>query len=51
MPPRPTRVLIVGYGRMGKLVDPFGHVWMLASRKESLTHEEVEELATEAPND
>ena len=40
------------YGdRMGKLEDPFGHVWMLASRKENLSHAEVERRAEEAPND
>lgn len=40
------------YGdRMGKLVDPFGHVWMVASRKEDLTIEEVAHCAEEAPND
>lgn len=30
------------YGdRMGKLEDPFGHVWMIASRKEKLPAEET----------
>jgi PhnB protein len=40
------------YGdRMGKLEDPFGHVWMVASRKEDLTLEEISHRAEEAPND
>lgn len=27
--------------RRGTLVDPFGHVWLLATRKESVSHEEL----------
>ena len=40
------------YGdRMGKLEDPFGHVWMIASRKEELSMEEVTRRSEEAPKD
>ena len=31
--------------RYGKLVDPFGHEWSLATRKEDLSPEEIAERA------
>ena len=37
------------YGdRGGKFVDPFGHVWWLATRKETLTNEEIQQRAKAA---
>jgi uncharacterized glyoxalase superfamily protein PhnB len=34
--------------RYGKLVDPFGHEWSLATHKEDLTQEEIEKRAQTA---
>ena len=34
--------------RYGKLADPFGHEWQIATRKEDLTMEEIEERGREA---
>jgi len=34
--------------RFGKVTDPFGHEWQLATHKEDLTPEEIEERAREA---
>jgi hypothetical protein len=31
--------------RLGKLVDPFGHVWSIASRVERVSHDELAERA------
>jgi PhnB protein len=36
------------YGdRSGKITDPFGHTWWIASRKENLTPEEMKKRAAE----
>jgi PhnB protein len=36
------------YGdRSGKITDPFGHTWWIASRKENLTQEEMKKRAAE----
>jgi PhnB protein len=36
------------YGdRTGTLKDPYGHVWFLATRKEDLTQEQIEQRAKE----
>ena len=32
--------------RYGQIMDPFGHRWTLASRKENLTEDEIEQRAT-----
>lgn len=35
------------YGdRSGSIVDPFGHIWTLATRKEEITNEEIKERMT-----
>ena len=34
--------------RYGKLVDPFGHEWSIATHKEDLTPEEIERRGREA---
>ncbi len=34
--------------RYGKVVDPFGHEWNIATRKEDLTSEEIEKRGAEA---
>jgi PhnB protein len=36
------------YGdRSGTLKDPYGHLWFLATRKENLTQEQIEQRAKE----
>lgn len=34
--------------RAGSIVDPFGHVWMIATHKKDLSDKEIEEAAKEA---
>ena len=38
-----TPYLVVHDARAGTLEDPFGHVWTIATHKEDLTQEQVQE--------